>query len=536
MATAFDLGGLLGPVFGGNELGDFLTPEQQRNIQQRGLLSAAAALLQAGGPSRTPISLGQALGSALEAGQAGAQAAQQSALTQMLTRQKLEEAKRAQDLQRRIAGILTPVAAAGAVPGAITAEEAISAPGMAAGPTQERAALIGQPRPEAPAMSADETKAMQYRQLADVYAASGKGEEAKRFMDIAESLAPTRQEVIGEPIQTASGWVQRTKTGGFIALPKDYEPKVKVKAIGEPLTVTDQKTGTQILVQRYDDNTIKPLEGFGPKRDVVLQNVDGRIVAIDKNAVAPGATYGTGISPVDQARLDMEKQRLDMERRRLGISEAEFARNAYDRVETAQGIVYVPKRPGAPVIPITDAQGKPIMGAGGGKPNDSELNAAGFAQRMEMASSIISRLPPSAQTSVASAAAGSVPLVGGLAQRIVQSPAQQQYKQAADDWIRAKLRKESGAVIGKEEMDQEYITYFPQVGDSPAVIAQKAQARAIATNAMRTSAGRAYQPYTPPAEAAAPSIPTPPRIQESQEAKDRSGRSIIFRNGRWEYK
>ena len=227
-------------------------------------------------------------------------------------------------------------------------------------------------------------------------------------------------------------------------------------------------------------------------------------------------------------RSASREQRLDMERRRLGISEAEFARNAYDRVETAQGIMYVPKRPGAPVIPIMDAAGKPIMGAGGGKPTEGELNASGFAQRMERAGSIISTLPAGAETSVGPAIAGAIPIIGGVSQRLAQSSEQQQYKQAADDWIRAKLRKESGAVIGKEEMEQEYITYFPQIGDSDSVKAQKAEARRVATEAMRTSAGRAYQPYTPP--------PPPVAPQEGQEAKDKSGRAIVFRNNRWEYK
>lgn len=146
MATAFDLGGLLGPVFGGNELGDFLTPEQQRNIQQRGLLSAAAALLQAGGPSRTPISLGQALGSALEAGQAGAQAAQQSALTQMLTRQKLEEARREAEANQGFRAMLEGMRGGDAAP-AITPAQALAAPGLPAGPTVARAEMIGQAAP-----------------------------------------------------------------------------------------------------------------------------------------------------------------------------------------------------------------------------------------------------------------------------------------------------------------------------------------------------------------------------------------------------
>jgi hypothetical protein len=514
MATAFDLGGLLGPAFGGNELDDLLTPQQRQAIQNQSLLSAAAALLQAGGPSRTPISLGQALGGALEAGQTGAQRAQQSALTQMMTRQKMEESRRQREADQRLRNMLLGSTEP------TTPAQALAAPGMAPGPTQARAAMIGQT--SEPAETFRGLSAAQRQLLAALPPAQAAAEGLKL-------LQTEKVEIIGEPIQTATGWVQRTKSGGFIQLPKDYEPTVKIKPVGEPLTVTDQASGNQILVQRYDDNTIKPLEGFGPKRDVVLEKVDGKVMAIDKTAVAPGTTFGTGISPADQARLEMEKQRLDMERRRLGISEAEFARSAYERVETAQGIVYVPKRPGAPVIPIMDASGKPLMGTGGGKPTEGELNAAGFAQRMERAGGIISNLPTLAETSMAPAVAGRIPLIGGVAQRLAQTDQQQQYKQAADDWIRAKLRKESGAVIGEEEMKQEYITYFPQIGDSEAVKRQKADARRIATEAMRTSAGRAYQPYVAP-----PSAPGAP--QEGQESKDKSGRPIVYRNNRWEYK
>lgn len=527
MATAFDIGGLLGSAFGGDELGDFLTSEQRAAIQQRGLLSAAAALLQAGGPSRTPTSLGQALGAAFEAGQTGTEKAQQSALTQILTRQKLEEARRGQELQKRIGDILAPGAIAPAAGGEITAAEALAAPGMAAGPTAERAALIGQPRPAAPAMSANEMRAQQYLRAADEYARAGMVEDAKRFTEIAERFMPKQREVVGQPIKTATGYVQQTKTGEFIQVPKEFEPFIQAKPVGAPFKATDPVTNKEILVQSYDDGSKRPLEGFGPPREVVLANVDNKIVAIDKSTVAPGTTFGTGISPVDQARLDMEKQRLDIERRRLGISEAEFARNAYERIETAQGIMYVPKRPGAPVIPLMDVTGRPLMGAGGGKPTEGETNAAGFAQRMERAIDVISNLPAGSQPGVRAAVSGSLPVVGGVAQRRAMTPEQQQYKQAADDWIRAKLRKESGAAIGVDEMQKEYETYFPQIGDTPEVIRQKTEARAIATNAMKTSAGNSYRPYVPPPRTDAP--------KEGDTSKDRNGRNIVFRNGRWEY-
>jgi hypothetical protein len=104
MATSFDFGGLLGNTFGGglSALDDLLTPEQRAAIQQQAGLSAAAALLQAAGPSTTRTSLGQALGSAFTAGQAGMQKGTESALTQMLTREKLTEAKRAKDMREQM--------------------------------------------------------------------------------------------------------------------------------------------------------------------------------------------------------------------------------------------------------------------------------------------------------------------------------------------------------------------------------------------------------------------------------------------------
>jgi len=267
MATPFDIGGLLGSAFGGGLSGleDLLTPEQLAAIQRQSGLSAAAALLQAAGPSTTRTSLGQALGSAFTAGQAGMQRGTESALQQMLTREKLDEAKRARDLQANIAKILT----GGAAPagGEVTAEEALAVPGMAAGPTAERAALIGQPRAAAagPQMSAAEQQANVYRRLAGVYAANNRPQDAKIYNEMAESMAPSRPEIVGAPIRTKTGYVQQTKTGQFIPLPKDYEPVSK--PTGAPEVRTDSATGRQVLVQGYEDGTFQTVPGFGPKRE-----------------------------------------------------------------------------------------------------------------------------------------------------------------------------------------------------------------------------------------------------------------------------
>ena len=143
VASPMDFGGLL---FGGMDggLSEYLTDAQRQAMQRQAMMSAAAALLKSSGRSTTPISLGQALGQGLEAGAAGYQQAQQGAMAQLLTKQKLDEARRAQQAQQAYQNLLMGQPTVGAE---ITPQQAISAPGMALGPTVERAAMIGQPAP-----------------------------------------------------------------------------------------------------------------------------------------------------------------------------------------------------------------------------------------------------------------------------------------------------------------------------------------------------------------------------------------------------
>ncbi len=223
MATTQDLGGLLFGM-GGSGLEEYLTPQQTQGIQNQAMLQAAAALLSAGGPSARPVSLGQALGGALQAGQQGYSTAQQGAIQNLLAGQKLREAKIATDLQKRVAETL-----------------------MGGGEVPEGT------KPE-------DLKFSQYMKLADMYAAVGKGEEAKRFQDMAYQIKP-RAEVTGSPFEV---------TG----------------VDGKPL-----------LVQQMKDGSIRTVEGYGPKRDVVLQNLGGRTVAIDRSKLTGGESYAQTLAP-----------------------------------------------------------------------------------------------------------------------------------------------------------------------------------------------------------------------------------------------
>jgi len=256
-----DFGGLL---FGGGGTGleDYLSADQQSGIRNQALLQAAAALLSAGGPSERPVSIGQALGGALQAGSAGYQQAQQGAIQNLLTRQKLAEAKRMEDLRKALQGQqMQPQQPMGEVT-TITPEQAISAGGMPAGPTVARANLIGQQvRAPAPQMSQQD---MLYQDAMNKYIISnreGYPDIAAKYLETALKIKPTE------------------------------------KVSGAPFEVTDATTGKPIMVQQFDSGRLQTVGAYGPKRDVVLQNLGGRTVAIDKSKLAGGETYAQTLAP-----------------------------------------------------------------------------------------------------------------------------------------------------------------------------------------------------------------------------------------------
>ena len=160
--------------------------------------------------------------------------------------------------------------------------------------------------------------------------------------------------------------------------------------------------------------------------------------------------------------------------------------------------------------------GKPVMGKAG-KPTVEQSNAAGYAQRMVAADQILANPKiAAAAPGVGSALVGVTPLVGDSLKNILQSSETQQYGQAAGDWIRAKLRRESGAAIGLEEEAKEFRTYFPMPGDSAAVIKQKAEARQRANQGVIQAAGKAFvQPQLP--EAAQSPIPAGVRVRKKED-------------------
>lgn len=210
------------------------------------------------------------------------------------------------------------------------------------------------------------------------------------------------------------------------------------------------------------------------KPQYVTQNLGGtsRITALPGLGAGPAVTASQ--APITQSADSMASERSAAAGRAQSASQFN-QRLAYDKDKDAK------------------------TAAGGGNITEGERNAGGYAARMTEASKLLDQFEAKGRATYKTDALGGVPLVGRALQTSAMSAEQQQYRQAQEDWVRAKLRKESGAAIGQDEMAREISAYFPEPGDRPENIAQKRQAREVANRAMVQSAGRGA-----PKQAAAP--------------------------------
>ena len=120
--------------------------------------------------------------------------------------------------------------------------------------------------------------------------------------------------------------------------------------------------------------------------------------------------------------------------------------------------------------------------------NDAQSKALLFGTRAKEADATLGKLAAGGtiRPSLIKQGAESIPGIGGVlgagANALFASPDQQSVEQAQRDFVNAILRRESGAVISDQEFANAQRQYFPQVGDAPQVIAQKARNRALATD------------------------------------------------------
>jgi hypothetical protein len=213
--------------------------------------------------------------------------------------------------------------------------------------------------------------------------------------------------------------------------------------------------------------------------------------------------------------------------------------------QTQPRVQQVSDATGTYLVDLDTGQTKPIMINGkpattpkaAQTPSGEESNAAGFYVRMKEAEDLLAKYEEKGKPNLKTTMASNIPIVGDVLERSSQTPEQQQYKNAALAWIRAKLRKESGAAIGVDEAEQEYKNYFPVVGDTKEVIEQKRQLRSAAMDEMGLASGKAYQKAEDivTSRKNAPDLSKLPtaNIEKGSVAKDpKTGKPIAMFNGK----
>jgi len=176
----------------------------------------------------------------------------------MTMKQKMDEAKRLKDIQARISGALIGEGAP-AMPGAaISPEQAINAPGLPAGPTVARAAMIGTEAPASAPMSQADLLYNRYMNASNIAARYGDTAKATAYATLADKARPT-QETQGEPYRAEDGkYYIRLKSGE----PIPYKgPAPAAKPEGKPQQqLVDGKVQ---MVQYFDDATFKVVPSLG---------------------------------------------------------------------------------------------------------------------------------------------------------------------------------------------------------------------------------------------------------------------------------
>lgn len=289
--------GLLNVLGGGSAMGmqGLLTPEQQRAIQQQSMMAMAAKLLQAGGPSTTRTSLGQALGGAFEAGQGAMQSGQMNAIQQMLLGQKLQDAKSTQEQRETFNRMLSGEPAA-----PMTQDQALAAPVAQAGqvgPTQQRAGMVGA-TPQ-PASAQQAVLSMLSPEQRALIANLGPVEGGKQLLNITQEAmkfgAPVDEIRDGRPVR-----VQYNSLGESRIVPEaqpyqsDTEVVRTLRAAGLPITPANiewyKRSGAASQTVNVGDTQ------FGPTSQDMMRVPD------------PTAPGGVRIIPIAGGRADIEAQ------------------------------------------------------------------------------------------------------------------------------------------------------------------------------------------------------------------------------------
>lgn len=124
---------------------------------------------------------------------------------------------------------------------------------------------------------------------------------------------------------------------------------------------------------------------------------------------------------------------------------------------------------------------------------DAQSLAAGFGKRMQGAEDIFTDLQNKGYKPAETGATFRRNLPNKIGGNLFRNSSDQMQEQAERNFVNAVLRRESGAAISPSEFASAEQQYFPRMGDSPEVLAQKKANRLQSIESMKASAGPAWE-------------------------------------------
>lgn len=257
----------------------------------------------------------------------------------------------------------------------------------------------------------------------------------------------------------------------------------------------------------------KPGEGFTLSPGAVRYGADGKPVAENPRSAEDDefirAMRAAGVDPASPKGQQLIQARLSkLASHPAGVNVSYGAPFPGVNPSTGELMLYQAGNRGGP--PVSTGLAPPPVAPK--EPTEGQTNSFMYANRAMTAHQIIEQTatPGVVAQKTAKQMSESVPIIGGMTGLIGNASVSanaQQLDQAERNFVNAVLRKESGAVINPDEFNNARKQYFPQPGDSAAVIKQKAENRRQAIQGLTAGAGP-LQPRIGTPQAPATSAPT----------------------------
>lgn len=323
------------------------------------------------------------------------------------------------------------------------------------------------------------------------------------------------------------------------------------KQYGLPAAMVDGAKA-QIYAARNDPNKLKQLAvGWGGDAEKVLGkfqsvNMGGtqeqqrvnpitgqmEVAGVQARTQSPDSIAGQAVTMRGQDMADARsRQANDL---RAQGNAAGRVPSGYRLAADGQSLEFIP---GGPADPSSKA--------GGGKPlTEGQSKALLFGTRMQEANEVLDALATDGKVF---STPGSTAGYGiGATVNALNSSGGQQLDQAKRNFLNAVLRRESGAVIADSEFANADKQYFPQIGDSKDVIAQKKRNREVAMRGILAEVPDADSRIAqvrgtgaPKPEASAPKGPQPKQKSMNIGGQDvmaelaPDGKYYVQKGGKW---